>query len=626
MSPRRLAGALFVCVGASACSEYDLSPEKSPNPGADTAPPPDTAPPDRTCDGFAAPPPYTAVVDDACVAPPEVGTFTPVVEWQWADHPAFPGYDQVMSTPVVGHLTDDDGDGTVGDADDVPDIVVASYAGSAYTSAGVLTALSGDGTGVHWSVSAPGGQSVYGCGGPAIGDLDADGRPEVCTAGVSAAVVCLDGETGAFRWAAGGETSAYGAPAMGDLDADGVSEVVFGRQAFRADGTAMWVGTGGQGSGYAFSFTADWDLDGRQDLVAGNTVYAPDGSVLWTHPYEDGIPAAADLDFDGAPDLVQVGAGMVTAVSNSGALLFRTALPGGGGGPPTVADFDGDGAPEVGVAGRSAYSVIDTDGSVLWSTVTQDFSSSITGSAVFDFEGDGDAEVVYADEETLWIYEGATGAVLLAEWGHASGTLFEYPVIADVDGDGATEILLASNQLSYTGWEGLTVIGDADSSWAPARETWNQFAYAISNIDDDGSIPAAPVPNWALWNTFRAGGTREGLSQWRANLAPGAPAVCLDACDEGRVHLFLPVESRGLIGPSGTVAVGFHPHHPSSDPVAGTTFAGLPSGVARWVGPFTLTEAEWGPGVLVAVVDGPGAVEECDEGDNTRDLGPWPCP
>ena len=609
----------------AACSDYELNKEARPEPGdtggVDSAPPED----DETCEGTGAPPPYTVDIDDTCVAEPTVGTFTPVVEWQWSSDTVHGGYDQVMATPAVANLNDDDGDGDI-DAEDIPDIVVAAYTGGSYTSPGTVTAMSGDGSGVLWSVYTPGGQAIYGSSGVAIGDLDADGAPEVCAAGTTAAVVCLSGQDGALLWASGSETSAYGAPAIADLDADGFAEVILGRQVFRHDGTSLWVGTEGQGGPYAFSFAVDWDLDGQQEVVAGNTVYDTDGTALMRHSYSDGVPAVGDFTGDGLPDLVQVVDGTVTVVANDGTLLWRTPVPGGRGGPPTVADFDGDGEPEVGVAGRSLYSVLDTDGSVLWSNTTEDYSSSITGSSVFDFEGDGDAEVVYADEHDLWVYEGATGAVMIRESGHASGTLFEYPVIADVDGDGATEIVLGSNQLYVSGWQGLTIIGDADSSWAPARPIWNQFAYSITNIEDDGSVPAGPAPNWLSWNNFRAGGTELGPSGWRPDLRLGEPEVCLDDCDAGTVQVWLPVENTGLIAASGTIPVSFRQHAESGPEVAGNTLSIISSGTARYLGPYTLDRAAWGTGRLVAVIDPEGDVDECDEDDNVADLGDWPCP
>src|SRR5207244_2394757 len=79
---------------------------------------------------------------------------------------------------------------------------------------------------------------------------------------------------------------------------------------------------------------------------------------------------------------------------------------------------------------------------MLWSAPTQDTSSRVTGSAVFDFDGDGRAEVVYNDERFLRIYDGATGAVRFStpNW---SGTLYENPVI--VDGDCGAQIVVCSN-------------------------------------------------------------------------------------------------------------------------------------------------------------------------------------
>ena len=78
-------------------------------------------------------------------------------------------------------------------------------------------------------------------------------------------------------------------------------------------------------------------------------------------------------------------------------------------------------------------------------------SSSVTGSTVFDFEGDGIAEVVYADECFLWVYDGPTGHVRYAGL-TTSFTGTEASVVADVDGDGHAEIVLVSNGADPTRW------------------------------------------------------------------------------------------------------------------------------------------------------------------------------
>jgi hypothetical protein len=645
---------LFLWVGgwSLACSEYDLTPKTEAEgtaPAVDTSPPEmppveDTnvpvAPPDT---GFPPeePPPDTGVppdcgeympegippveVDDSCVRDPEVGSFTPVIEWQWNTNPIHSAYNQVMSTPAIANLTDDNADGRI-DEDDIPDVVFTSFAGSAYSSPGVVTAIRGDDGATLWSVSGAEleGHAIYSAGGVAMADLDGDGNIEVCVAGVSQSVVCLNGVDGSFKWAGGSETSAYGCPAIADLDGDGYSEVIFGRTVLDHLGDLVFQGTGGYGGSHRMSFAIDWDLDGTLDVIAGNTVYRSDGSILWSDSHHDSAPAVGDFNLDGLPDLVRAGMGWVSVHLNDGTELWKLGTSGGGSaGPPTVADFDGDGLPEVGVADLSRYTVYDTDGTPLWSNETSDHSSSKTGSSVFDFEGDGAAEVVYADEHTLWIYDGATGAVKMAQDGHASGTLMEYPLIADVDNDGSTEIIVASNNYTFDGWTGITVIGDEAASWAPARPIWNQYAYHITNINNDGTVPVAPPHNWLTWNNFRTGGTELGPSHWLPDLNSLPADICLEECWNDMVTLSLPVTNEGLLNAT-EVVVWFER--------SGGTLAAerhvpvVPSGVGRMVGPITFSLEDWGSGVLFAVVDAPDDTEECAEDNNRRSLGVWPCP
>ncbi len=605
--------ALPALVLAVACSDYNL--------GAKT----DAGSATGDCAGWTPAGDYAVLVDETCLNEPAPGTFAPQVEWSWRENPLVSGYHMVMSTPVVGHLTDDDGDGTVGSAGDVPDIAFTAYTGTAYTSPGALTAVSGDGSGTHWSLMDAGGEGFSGTGGVALGDLDGDGRNEVCAAGTAHAVVCVDGQTGALVWAAGSTLNTYGCPALADLDGDGLSEVVFGAQVFAHDGTLLAEGTGGiGGSSAAISVPVDWDGDGLMEIAAGNTIYRMDGSILWSEG-TDGYPAIGDFDGDGLPDLVVVGGGTARLVLNDFTEAWSLALPGGGnGGPPTVADFDGDGAPEVGIADLSTYALVDTDGTILWTAPTEDDSSSQTGSSVFDFEGDGAAEVVYADEHTLFIYDGATGAVRARMDDHASGTLMEYPVIADVDGDGSTEIVVPSNDMWWEGWTGITVIGDAHGSWAPARPIWNQHAYHITNVESDGGIPRTQQPNWLTWNNFRAGGTELGPSHWLADLAPETPDLCTLACDGDQVAIAVPVANRGLLD-AVDVSLELRRDSPAGEVAASTTLPRVDSGTAAYTEVLTLTREAWGEGSLFALVDGENATAECDEANNTRDLGPWPC-
>ena len=91
-----------------------------------------------------------------------------------------------------------------------------------------------------------------------------------------------------------------------------------------------------------------------------------------------------------------------------------------GGGAPTVGDFNADGVPDVALAGGVGYAVFDgsklvgnAPNPLLWAKQTHDCSSASTGSSIFDFNGDGQAEVIYSDENFFRIYDGKSGDVLV---------------------------------------------------------------------------------------------------------------------------------------------------------------------------------------------------------------------
>ena len=141
------------------------------------------------------------------------------------------------------------------------------------------------------------------------------------------------------------------------------------------------------------------------------------------------------------------------------------------------------------MAGANRYTVFETNGTVKWSATIQDGSSNRTGSSVFDFEGDGRAEVVYRDETKLWVYRGTDGVVLFSTPLH-SCTTYENPIILDVDGDGNAEIVTPANDTCGFGpTTGIHVFGDSADRWVATRPIWNQHTYHITNINEDGTIP-----------------------------------------------------------------------------------------------------------------------------------------
>jgi hypothetical protein len=267
---------------------------------------------------------------------------------------------------------------------------------------------------------------AVGCDMPALTDLDGDGAVEVLLEGA-----VLDGKTGLteLTFDAAGTSWWHKKALAADGDADGQLEIVTASRILEADGTVV-VDTG---LGGTFPAVADFDLDGKPEVAVVDNLHGT--GTHWLHLWRHN-PAMPGM-FEVLRQNLDLNNGvLVTAYCGA---MFEY-----GGGPPTVADFDGDGVPDVGVAGAVGYIVfsgkklmdpnVAPADTVLWFTQTQDCSSAFTGSSVFDFDGNGKAEVVYADELYMRIYDGTTGDVLLQVC-NTSGTLHEYPLVADVDND-----------------------------------------------------------------------------------------------------------------------------------------------------------------------------------------------
>ncbi len=534
------------------------------------------------------------------------GTFTPVIEWTNTD----PG--STYTTPVIGQLTDDNGNGRIDDGD-TPDVVVAN-------TAGVLWAISGDGT-TLWSAGSLGSEPMT----AAIGDLDGDGFPEVVGSGYGG-TIAVHGEDGSTFWTGSGAGApACGGVAIADLEGDGAPEVILGAVILDGqDGDVRGTGAYGVGSGYgggaaSMGAAADIDGDGIQEVVVGNALYDADGNTIWYNGESDGFVAIADFDGDPEGEIVVTSRGTVRLQDDDGTVLWSGTYVGSTSGPPTVADFDGDGEPEIGVAGNGEYEVIDGDGTSLWTRATVDFSSGFTGSAVFDFEGDGIAEVVYADENDVYVFDGPTGAIKLQEPTHSSATCSEYPAVADIDGDGHAEIVYTSS--SYSGPEvGVRVIGDADDSWMPGRKVWNQHAYSITNIEDDGTLPTSPETNWLSYNNFRSGDLTPGEGGYSGpDLYGYLHAICTDECDSGRLTVWFSLGNQGYDDVEDDVLVEFFVDTGAGLSLATTVIwtADLPAGQQSASEDVEIVGVPSVVYDLVMVVDGVEVISECYE-DNNR--------
>lgn len=640
--------------------------------------------------------PGSSPIDESCDAEPETGVLTTLVEWSRSDFGSMQQYTQVVVAPLVGQLTDDDGDGLI-TRDDHPDIVVVADDDGADNADhfGLLVVLDGvDGStrAAIASVSVDDAEMhPYRYATPALADLDADGTPEIIT------VVRVNMAPGEPDTGGGGtgedtgngtgppgeedtaEDDAIGPPppddappdpndacavaafhadgsllwlsshavecaghlvATADLNGDGYGEVLVDDAVLDYDGSLRWEMTGGAGFG-AYSemgsdpVAIDLDVDGSPEVLDGRTVYTAEGAIHCEIPSvdPDGFPAAADLDGDGLGEFVLVGDGQVHIYEDDCTPAASWVLYGSGnGGPPTIADFDGDGTPEIGLANAEVYAVYEADGTLLWSQPCTDESSHATGSSVFDFDGDGRAEVLYGDEVALWVFDGATGAIRLEDHSHTSRTLHEFPIAADVDGDGETEIVVPQGGGHYgTELGGLYVLGSAGDPWLGDRQVWNQHAWTLTNIRDDLTLPYPAPPNWPFSNTFRSG----DLSASAGGALPDAIGV-IQVCDDLCLTDEIAVEVRlwnGGMGPmrAGVPMTVYAEVRGREYPLASLLSEDVvESGGATGTFSFAVSAPLVPDGILVLRVDDDGEggqqVAECHEDNNSMRIEDVFCP
>lgn len=615
---------LAIAAFTGACTDYQLKKTNDADaPFDDTAAAVDTgAPAGLDCPDLAIDPTDVGL-SDACPTAPE-GGFTPIVEWH-----ALSGK-SCKAQPVVGDL---DGDG-------FPEVVVNA---TAFLGTGVLYVLDGRTGGLKWQQD---GQLGYAAA-PAIGDVDGDGAPDIAVIKEYENSMLADGiysvvlysRSGTVIWESatftGDDFDYVAAPVLSDMDHDGHVEVIAGRVILNHDGSTRGVGVAGRGSfgqrpwigggtisEGALPAVADLDLDGVEEVIVGNAIYNPDGDPIWVDfTQDDGMVSVANLDDDEEGEFIAVSYNTVRAMDTHGAIIWGPmAIPSANiTSPAAIADIDGDDEPEIIVAGGSELWALEKDGSVKWTATVID-ESGATGASVFDFEGDGIPEVVYIDEQEMVVYDGETGEVKFYSEEHSSATMYDYPTVADIDGDNQAEIVVCHDGF---GPGAVSAYGDLDESWAPARPLWNQHAYSITNINDDLTIPVDATPNFTLYNNWHAAVARVGSDALIEDLSGLINNVCEDDCDQGKLLVTFQINNLSERNFEGTIPVSFYAIVGGAPLLLNTIDVDLELESARsTAGINAVLDAPDGvdaSGILMRVDDdgsGTGWLAECSELDN----------
>ncbi len=429
---------------------------------------------------------------DVCEYRPPVGDFAPTIGCRWTPPEAPPGasaeaielasMSDVVMTPSVANLTDDNGDGLT-DVFDIPDIAFVSFNRSAdgcCTSRGVLRVVSGacngDGTmNTHASLKGLGAEDWIGNStGIALGnlhpdDLSAERIPEIVATFKNGGTIAWrrtadDGSVWEVMWQNDAlpnnqHTRGGAQPSIADLNADGRPEVIVGNvvldgltgkgpndadlpvEALAWDGRDLESATPGSNLGIgnnAFlgpvSTVADLDRDGLQEVIAGNTVYNHDGSLRWTYEYTTiNSSCGGSLDCDG-----------YNAVGN----------------------FDGDDDGEVVIVRQGELFILDDDGSPVSgiplpiripgaaadvAEPTYSAAAYVPSTPLYDEDGDllpperilcgGALNLPAFDSAGNPIMSGGSQVVVQTAGANESGP----PTVADFDGDGFAEVGTASS-------------------------------------------------------------------------------------------------------------------------------------------------------------------------------------
>ena len=347
-----------------------------------------------------------------------------------------------------------------------------------------------------------------------------------------------------------------GMPAFFDTDHDGVAEILYdhslvdfakceARLTLRRESEecvatvpALFDATG------QFEFWAAGPLEVTS--LDGAASYPWDWSGVDTTPADTWTYTASVWDRAGEIRLVRSDSSQLSVADSGGRVLWSryreptTGLPPGAcDNFPAVGDLDGDAVPDIvtceGRLGEKliAYSL---SGALMWRAPAQYEWGPNGGMALADLDADARYEVVSWSDAGLRILDGATGQILAETQDVVAYGAWSQPVIADVDGDGSAEIVVAGDWASEADEpreaknDHLFVLGPKTGRWARTRPVWNQTPYDVVSVADDGSAVRFPWANWQTYNSYRAQPAHDGDLP---DLQVKVTGACADTCSPG---------------------------------------------------------------------------------------------
>jgi subtilisin family serine protease len=411
--------------------------------------------------------------------------------------------------------------------------------------------------------------------GPAAGDLDGDGSPEIAAINNLGNVFVWDA-SGALRpgWPRRLHTGG-GSVVIEDLDGDGRPEIVTA-----SNNLGVWDANGVARPGWprnvlgallAPPAIGDLDGNGTREIVTVQAsprrlvVYGSDGAILsgWpqnfdptgTSSWSPAAPALADLDGDGKLEIV-IG-------SADGRMLA----------------FHSNGAPLLG-----------------WPQATK--SAALNSAAIGDIDGDGQLEVVAGTDRVReadgtysnYLYAWHANGTLLPGWPvrydrRASATFFGYgaPALADVDGDGRADVLVSSDvdasapfALNSYRYDGTPVASFPKPTLGVGSGAGN--AAAVADLDGDGRLEVAFIDVTHRLYVWDVAGGSQAPAPWAMFRHDSRHTGATRPADRHRIQGRIQDEAGQPLSNVSATLSGSLERTTTTDATGAYSFTGLPAG------------------------------------------------